>query len=57
MLNREFMFNYGMCNVSCDVRDTGISLSELLCARDELFELDYRMLNNINEFIRLLATA
>ena len=57
VLNREFMFNYGMCKVSCDVRDTGSSLFELLCVRDGLFELDYWTLNNINEFIRLLSTA
>ena len=23
VLNREFIFNYRMCNVTCDVRDTG----------------------------------
>ena len=36
VLNRECMFNYGMCNISCDVRDTGSSLFELLCVRDGL---------------------
>ena len=56
-LDREFMLNYSICNVTCAVRDTGSSLFELLCVRDGLFELDYRALNNINEFIRLLSTA
>ena len=59
VLSREFMFKYVMCrpNVSCDVRDTGRSLFELLCVRDGLFELDDWTLNNINEFIRLLSTV
>ena len=45
VLDRAFVFNYGMCKASCDVRNTGRSLFELLCVRDGLFELDYWKLN------------
>ena len=60
MLSLEFMFNYSICNVTCDVhdvREAGSCLFELLCVRDGPLELVYWLSNNINEFIRLLSTA